>query len=189
MQALVIGGAASGKSAFAEELCTARGGTVLYVATMEAAGTEAARRIARHRELRRGKGFRLLECSRDLARAVVPSTDVVLVEDVGNLLANELWSPDSAGVACGGTLAEDRVVEAVLDGIDVVAAAAQDCVVVTNSIASDGVSYAPETVSYQRAIARVNARLARRADAVVEVVVGLPVWMRGNEEMWRERGR
>ena len=47
MRALVFGGAACGKSAFAEGLCCARGGRVLYVATMERAGADAEARIER----------------------------------------------------------------------------------------------------------------------------------------------
>ena len=45
---LVIGGAASGKSAFAEACSAARGAPALYVATMEPFGEEAAARIERH---------------------------------------------------------------------------------------------------------------------------------------------
>lgn len=54
---LVIGAAASGKSAYAESLCLGHDGPRVYLATMEPFGEEGARRIARHRALREGKGF------------------------------------------------------------------------------------------------------------------------------------
>ena len=49
---LVIGAAASGKSAYAESLCLGHDGPRVYLATMEPFGEEGARRIARHRALR-----------------------------------------------------------------------------------------------------------------------------------------
>lgn len=54
MTALVFGGAASGKSGWAEDLiCTLpRTGPLIYLATMEPGGGEAAERIRRHRALR-----------------------------------------------------------------------------------------------------------------------------------------
>ena len=57
---LVIGAAASGKSAYAESLCLGHDGPRVYLATMEPFGEEGARRIARHRALREGKGFSTL---------------------------------------------------------------------------------------------------------------------------------
>ena len=62
---LVIGAAASGKSAYAESLCLGHDGPRVYLATMEPFGEEGARRIARHRALREGKGFSTLERTRD----------------------------------------------------------------------------------------------------------------------------
>ncbi len=63
---LVIGAAASGKSAYAESLCLGHDGPRVYLATMEPFGEEGARRIARHRALREGKGFSTLERTRDV---------------------------------------------------------------------------------------------------------------------------
>ena len=54
----VSGGSGSGKSAFAEDLVVQSGVRKrVYLATMEPFGEDAAQRIARHRALRRGKGF------------------------------------------------------------------------------------------------------------------------------------
>lgn len=58
MLAFVAGGAASGKSAWAEALAVALGGKKCYLATMEPFGKEAQERIQKHRALRREKDFR-----------------------------------------------------------------------------------------------------------------------------------
>ncbi len=63
---LVIGAAASGKSAYAESLCLGHEGPRVYLATMEPFGEEGARCIARHRALREGKGFSTLERTRNV---------------------------------------------------------------------------------------------------------------------------
>ena len=102
---LVIGAAASGKSAYAESLCLGHDGPRVYLATMEPFGEEGARRIARHRALREGKGFSTLERTRDVGAAVpgLPRGCTLLLEDVGNLVANELFAEGgSAPARCSG---------------------------------------------------------------------------------------
>ena len=85
---LVIGAAASGKSAYAESLCLGHDGPRVYLATMEPFGEEGARRIARHRALREGKGFSTLERTRDVGAAVpgLPRGCTLLLEDVATWL-------------------------------------------------------------------------------------------------------
>ena len=67
MLKLVIGGAASGKSEFAQRLIEedARGGELVYLATMEAKDRESLARIERHLRLREGRGYAtLILCNR-----------------------------------------------------------------------------------------------------------------------------
>jgi len=90
---LVLGGARSGKSAFAESLCAAVARPV-YVATGEARDTEMADRIRRHRE-RRGAHWTTVEEPLDLVaalRAHAAADGVVLVDCLTLWLANLLWA-------------------------------------------------------------------------------------------------
>ena len=173
---LVIGAAASGKSAYAESLCLGHDGPRVYLATMEPFGEDGARRIARHRALREGKGFSTLECSRDVGAAApgLPRGCTLLLEDVGNLVANELFAE-------GGLSPRDPDAAAreVLGGIERLAQAAAYTVVVTVDVFADGMRYDEGTEAWRRALARVNAGVAALADHAVEVVCGIPVWMKG----------
>lgn len=173
MLTLVIGGAASGKSEYAEGLilaCPHR--PRIYIATMEPFGPEGQARIARHRALRRGKGFETVERYTDLTALKLPARGAVLLECLGNLTANELYSPAGAGTVEGA-------VSAVADGVDALRPQCAELVVVSNEVFSGGRDYAGDTDSYLRALAAVNRLLAGRADRVCEVVCGIPFWHKG----------
>lgn len=168
MLTLVLGGSGSGKSAFAEGLVTASGNPRrLYLATMEPFGAEAEARIARHRAMRSAKGFETVERFRDLDTLPPYQGYVVLLEDLGNLCANELYGPDPEG-------GEARI----LSGIRRLAADNR-LIVVSNAIFSDGVAYGEETRRYLAQMARLHAALAQETQEVVEVVCGLPIYHKG----------
>jgi len=170
---LVIGGSGSGKSAYAEKLLLARAeGRAVYLAAMESVGEEARRRIARHRAMRAahgaaaGRSFVTIERPVDIGGAGVLPGDFVLLEDLGNLLANELWS--SAG-------AKGRAEERIMAGICSILERAPLLVVVSSDLFADGQTYDPETAAYIRQLGALHRRLAAMAEDVVEVVCGIPV--------------
>jgi hypothetical protein len=101
MLTLVIGGAGSGKSAFAESLVLSLPGKRIYLASMLARDAESKRRVERHRAQRRGKGFETLERGLDLEHADIPEGTNLLLEDLSNLLANELYEPAGGGAEGG----------------------------------------------------------------------------------------
>ena len=71
---LVLGGARSGKSRFAEGLLAAHAGRRIYLATAEPGDEEMRARIADHRQ-RRGEGWRTVEAPLDIARrSAMPAT-------------------------------------------------------------------------------------------------------------------
>lgn len=94
---LITGGSGSGKSEYAEKLAAdlhhrKKNGFLYYVATMyPAKDGESQRRIRRHRDMREGKGFETVECSSQLERIKAGSEDVLLLECMSNLLANEMY--------------------------------------------------------------------------------------------------
>lgn len=171
MMALVTGGASSGKSRLAEALASALGGRLIYLASMKPYGEEGARRIARHRAQRAGKGFATVECYDGLGPVVAGGQlrgATVLLEDLGNVAANALFS--DAGARAGADAA--RQVEAEMDSL---AAQCAHLVIVGNEVGSDGCAYAAETQAYQRLIGRMACWAAARCDLVVESCGGCPV--------------
>ena len=87
---LVLGGARSGKSRFAESLIAAHPGRPVYLATAQAGDAEMAERIRRHRA-RRGDVWRTIEEPLDLPHALASATrdnGAVLVDCLTLWLSN-----------------------------------------------------------------------------------------------------
>ena len=172
MLSVIIGGAGSGKSAFAEDLVCRIPGQRLYIATMTAKDAESLRRIAKHREARAGREFQTLERGFNLAGVVecgdgIPKRANVLLEDLSNLLANEMFHPVGGGP------------DAVRRGLRALMVRCENLTLVTNEIFSDGGRYDEATERYLRNLALLNREFAREADLVTEVVCGLPNVLKG----------
>ncbi len=164
---VITGGSGSGKSEYAENLVLSAGeGERIYIATMIPYGEEGRQRVERHRKLRAQKRFRTVECYTGLENADIPPGGIVLLECMSNLTANEMYEPDGA---------HERTAEAILRGVDRLRARAKHLFVVTNEVFSDGLAYDEETMRYIACLGAVNCALAQRADAVTEVVYGIPV--------------
>ena len=167
MLTLITGGAASGKSEYAEALVQALPGQRVYLATMEPWDHECLARIEKHRRQREGRGFLTLERYRDLGGLEVPRGANVLLECMSNLLANELYSPQGGGRA------------AVLGGVERLLGRCTHLTVVTNEVFSGGADYEGDTLRYLGELGAVNRALAARAELVVEVVCGCANVLKG----------
>ena len=95
-----------------------------------------------------------------------------LLECMSNLTANEMFTKD-------GMKSEEEVVEKIVSEIQTLSQKLDNLVIVTNNVFEDGVIYDAGTMEYLRALGRINAALARLADRVAEVVVGIPVELKG----------
>ena len=167
MFTLVIGGSASGKSEFAEQCMLSRPGQRIYLATMQVWDDESRARVRRHREARAGRGFATRECPFSLWETDIPAFSNVLLEDLDNLTANEMFSENGGGK------------EAVLQGVFSVLERCADLTVVAGEVYSGGSVYLDDTLSFLKTQAEITRALASRADRVVEVVCGLPNVLKG----------
>jgi adenosylcobinamide kinase/adenosylcobinamide-phosphate guanylyltransferase len=101
---LVLGGARSGKSAYAQSLAETYGPDRLYLATAEAADDEMAARIDRHRA-DRGQGWATLEEPLEVARALGAEARpgrVVVVDCLTLWLSNLMLAGLDPGAAIAG---------------------------------------------------------------------------------------
>jgi adenosylcobinamide kinase/adenosylcobinamide-phosphate guanylyltransferase len=165
---LVLGGARSGKSRYAESLITALAQPWCYVATAEAGDAEMAERIAAHRA-RRSAPWQTIEAPHDLAGALAaaPAGAAVLIDCLTLWLSNRM-------LADADIDAETGRLEAALDHH------AHPVVLVANEV---GYGIVPDNALARRfrdLQGRLNQRLAARADRVVLIVAGLPLFVRGH---------
>ena len=167
MFAMIIGGSASGKSALAERWAASLPLPRIYLAAMQVFDEESRARVERHRAMRAGKGFETIEAPTALWNTDLPAGATVLLEDLSNLLANEMFSPEGGGS------------EAALHGVQSLLAHCDNLILVTNEVFSGGTDYAGETEDYLAELAWLNRTLAAEADTVAEVVCGLPNILKG----------
>jgi adenosylcobinamide kinase / adenosylcobinamide-phosphate guanylyltransferase len=160
---LVLGGARSGKSQYAERLIATSPPPWTYIATAEAGDVEMAERIAAHRA-RRGTNWRTVEAPHDLATALADaeSTFPVIVDCLTLWLSNRM-------LAGADIEAETAHLKAALDG------RRAPVVLVSNEV---GLGIVPENALARRfrdLQGRLNQRMAARANRVVLMVAGLPL--------------
>ena len=167
---LVLGGARSGKSAYAESLFSEAGGAI-YVATAEAIDDEMRDRIARHRA-RRGDGWTTVEAPLDLAGALRAQARVgarerdgpgVLVDCLTVWLGNLMHAGRDVDREAG------RLLESLA------APEAAPVVLVANEVGLGVVPDNPMARAFRDHAGRLNQALAERADRVVLVAAGLPL--------------
>lgn len=172
MITLIIGGSGSGKSEFSEKLAMECSGKKYYIATMAAKDEESLKKVQRHRDMRSGKNFETIEAERNLALVNIDG-GTVLLECISNLVANEVFGEG------GGT---GNAYKSIIKGINELVKKAENFIIVSNEIFSDGVIYDEETVKYIALLSKVNDYLSKLADEVIEVVYGIPIYHKRNEE-------
>lgn len=169
MITLVTGGSGSGKSAYAEQVLSSCDGIKFYIATMQIYDAEGEKKVERHRKLRAGKGFLTVESPTDVGKITFAGRKgAALLECMSNLTANEMFQKD-------GMRPAEEVIDKIVSEIQILSEKTDDLVIVTNNVFEDGVIYDAGTMEYLKALGRINTALARIADRVVEVVVGIPV--------------
>jgi adenosylcobinamide kinase/adenosylcobinamide-phosphate guanylyltransferase len=164
----VLGGARSGKSRYAESLVTAQPPPWIFVATAEALDQEMAQRIAEHRAHRDGR-WRTIEAPCDLAAALagVPAGAVVLIDCLTLWLSNLLLA--------------GRDIEAEIDRLeDALMLMQGTAVLVANEVGFGIVPDNPLARRFRDLQGRLNQRIAARADRVVLMVAGLPLFVKGH---------
>ena len=166
LSTLVLGGARSGKSLYAESLLA--GGPALYLATGQAFDGEMAERIKIHRD-RRGPHWTTVEEPLHLAETLgrVAAPDRPVLVDCLTLWISNLMHAGLDVAHETGKLAE------------LLAAPAGPVVLVSNEV---GMGLVPDNKlarEFRDHQGRVNQRLAQACARVVFVAAGLPLILKG----------
>jgi adenosylcobinamide kinase/adenosylcobinamide-phosphate guanylyltransferase len=173
MLVLILGGARSGKSAYAEKLAAELGQRILYIATAEAGDEEMVQRIAAHR-LARPATWQTLEVPRHLGAAlaeVKDTLDALLLDCLTLLVSNIL-------LVMEGKSATDieAAVQAELESIITSQARlGAPLIVVSNEVGLGLAPPYPLGRVYRDVLGRANQYLAARANRVIFMVAGLPM--------------
>lgn len=164
----VLGGAASGKSAWAENALLASDLPLTYIATGRVLDAEMQVRVDYHIE-RRTDRWRSVEAPKCLSGALgsLSAQDGVLIDCATMWLTNHML--DDADISQQQTALLKTLAEC----------KAQNIVIVSNET---GQGIVPENAlarRFREAQGRLNIALAAQADLVVQVVAGLPLALKG----------
>jgi adenosylcobinamide kinase/adenosylcobinamide-phosphate guanylyltransferase len=170
MLTLVLGGARSGKSRYAQSLCAGR--PAVYVATAKAGNDrEMQQRIDRHRRDRPAT-WATVEEAEDVASAALharPANAPVIVDCVTVWISNLLWKHRDATVQDQ----EQAVVQAAGELADV--GRRRNVIAVSNEVGGGTVPDHPVARTFRDVHGLVNQLLAHEAGRVVFVIAGLPI--------------
>ena len=164
---LVLGGAASGKSEFAENLLLASGFRPVYLATAEIRDGEMEGKVSRHRD-RRGPEWRDVEAPLrpEKALAATAAGEAVLIDCLTMWLSNHLLAGHDPSAQSPALLA-----------------ALASCLVLVIAVSNEvGQGIVPDNAlarRFREAQGALNREVAAAADLVVVVMAGLPLVLKG----------
>ena len=198
MMVVVTGASGSGKSEYAEGVAVklAGKGDLYYLATMRVYGEEGVRRVERHRKLRAGKGFQTAECPVKVDEAFAQVCMSESLEQTCDTSHGRVCTAEFLEQGCARLHGKIRMPVALLEcmsnlvanemfpetvGDEINANQTGHLVIVTNQIFEDGIIYEPETMEYIRNLGQINQQLAEMADSVIEVVAGIPIFIKGEK--------
>jgi adenosylcobinamide kinase / adenosylcobinamide-phosphate guanylyltransferase len=182
MLTLILGGARSGKSRYAQSLCHSSA-QVVYIATAradeQASDQEMRERIARHRA-DRPAGWQTVEEPLDLPRAIraAPVEAILLIDCITLWISNLMWELKTYA-------AQEEEILARID--DLIASTRQraesaliagEVIVVSNEVGSGLVPEHQLGRAFRDLQGFANQRLAQAADRVILVVAGLPLLLK-----------
>lgn len=178
MLVFISGGVRSGKSALGETYVeTLATGRKVYLATAMVSDSEMKARVEKHQQDRQYKGFVTLECSEHIggAAAQLCVGDTVLLDCLGNLLANEMFANGQQEQSTSA-IANRLVLE-----LDELCKSCQDLIIISNDVFSEGLFLGEQVEAYRQVLGHLHCALAEQADVVIECVGGVPLYHKGHK--------
>ena len=181
---LVLGGARSGKSSFAEQLtiklAREQSKALGYIATATAFDEEMLERISKHQQ-DRGNGWHLIECPVALSKQLLslPNNKVYLLDCLTLWLNNQLYSVESKDKAQQAKHLDSEIKQlvAALLAVNV------DIIVVSNEVGLGVIPMGAATRLYVDYCGWLNQAVAKVAERVTLVTAGIPLTLKPSNEI------
>lgn len=177
----VLGGARSGKSAYAETLAAGSGKEVLYVATAQAGDAEMAARIARHRQ-QRDQAWRTVEEPLALGAAIAKWSAperLILVDCLTVWLSNLLFAQAHIFPEVGEIIPPACFQEERQGFLRALGQAAGDVILVSNEVGMGVIPQGAISRWFVDEAGRLNQAVAASCERAVWVAAGLPLMLKG----------
>jgi len=178
IKTLILGGARSGKSGYAENIAIESGKTLIYIATAKALDEETQQRVAHHKKHRSGLGWKTIEEPLALAACLKKwaKPDSIILVDCLTMWITNLLSENEINE-------EARLykeIEALLACINTLPC---DVIFVSNEVSMGIIPMGVLTRKYVDEAGRLHQQLAQKVDNVTLMVAGLPHKIKSNGEL------
>ncbi len=170
---LILGGARSGKSSYAQSLAEESDKSITFLATAQALDEEMSARIQKHR-LERPAGWETLEIPVGVARYVPQIKSEVVILDCITLLVNNLMMQFVKDDLVDERPFMDAVKKDIDELIGNIRAQKQNWMIISNEVGLGLVPPYQMGRVYRDGLGWANQRLAREADKVILMVAGIP---------------
>ncbi len=172
---LITGGSRSGKSHYAQRRAEALPGPRTFVATCPVIDGELTERVDRHKRDRAGRGWETIEEQTALVEVMAELRDhpVVLVDCLTLWINNLLY-----GASTDQLLTEEEITELCGQLLDQLALCRGTVFLVTNEVGWGVVPADALSRRYRDLVGRCNQLIAQRADEVVLMTAGLPLYIK-----------
>lgn len=183
MVILIIGGAKSSKSSYAEfyssKLSKGEEGTLYYLATMNPYDLEDLKRIENHLVSREKYNFTTIEKHRNIKSVANEFTkkDTVLLDSLTSLVTNEMFVGQDFNKNVSSYIFED---------LKVLIKSVKNLVIVSDYVFCDGIKYDSYTDTFRKELGNLTCNLTKISDVVIEASFGNLIFHKGKEVLENE---
>jgi adenosylcobinamide kinase / adenosylcobinamide-phosphate guanylyltransferase len=175
---LILGGARSGKSSYAQKLAEESGKPVTFIATAQAFDEEMSARIQKHKS-ERPVDWQTLEAPLDIASQIKEIQSETVILDCITLLVSNLLMKFVKDDIADEMLFIQAVQKETEELLTVIRTSNQSWMIVSNEVGLGLVPPYQMGRVYRDGLGWANQCLAREADEVILMVAGIPMVVKG----------